>query len=153
MSLRIIPFEPRHATAFRDLNVAWLRKYFYVEEKDVVLLEDSEAQILAPGGFIFMAEYEGTIAGCCSLIKHTDRVFELGKMAVDPEYQGLRIGQELLRHTVDHARSRGWEKIILYSNTGLGPALHIYRKFGFKEIPMDAEIPYARSDIKMELIL
>ena len=92
MSLSIIPFKACFATRFMDLNVAWLEKYFYVEPKDKVLLENCEANIIDKGGFIFFAQYNDEIVGCFALIKLGDGVFELGKMAVDPEYQGLKIG-------------------------------------------------------------
>jgi len=41
------------------------------------------------------------------------------------------------------------KKIVLYSNTSLQPALHLYRKFGFKEVPMEHS-EYKRSNIMME---
>jgi ribosomal protein S18 acetylase RimI-like enzyme len=41
--------------------------------------------------------------------------------------------------------------ILLYSSTKLIPAIALYRKLGFVEVPLDG--PYKRSDIKMELKL
>jgi len=153
MSLSIIPFKACFATRFKDLNVAWLEKYFYVEPKDKVLLENCEANIIDKGGFIFFAQYNDEIVGCFALIKLGDGVFELGKMAVDPEYQGLKIGQALLAFAIEFSKQNMWNKIILYSSTKLENALYIYRKYGFKEIEMEENLPYARGDIKMELII
>ncbi|MDL5511886.1 GNAT family N-acetyltransferase [Arenibacter sp. M-2] len=153
MSLSIIPFKVCFATRFKDLNVAWLEKYFYVEPKDKVLLENCEANIIDKGGFIFFAQYNDEIVGCFALIKLGDGVFELGKMAVDPEYQGLKIGQALLAFAIEFSKQNMWNKIILYSSTKLENALYIYRKYGFKEIEMEENLPYARGDIKMELII
>ena len=31
---RIVEYEPRHAEAFRDLNLSWIEEYFEVEEID-----------------------------------------------------------------------------------------------------------------------
>jgi GNAT superfamily N-acetyltransferase len=153
MAVEIISFEPGHAEAFRDLNLAWLKKYFRVEEKDKQLLEECEHHIIGPGGAIFMAMDGNDAVGCFAFLKSGERIFELGKMAVDPAYQGRQIGQQLLSHAIRYARGQHWEKIILYSSTRLAPALHIYRKFGFLEVPLEHELPYARSDIKMELEL
>ncbi len=153
MALKIVSFEPRYASRFRDLNLAWLDAYFQVEEKDRLLLEQSELYIIRPGGYIFLGLWEGEVVGCFALIKLGDGVYELGKMAVDPAYQGKNIGQDLLQFAIDYARGKQWKKIVLYSNTRLGPALHIYRKYGFKEIVLESELPYVRSDIKMELLL
>tara|TARA_R110002167_G_scaffold25912_6_gene89395 strand:- start:312 stop:776 length:465 start_codon:yes stop_codon:yes gene_type:complete len=151
MSLTIIPFEPRYAGNFKALNIAWLERYFYVEPKDEILLENCKASIIDTGGYIFFARYNGEIAGCFSLIKLMDKQYELGKMAVDPQFQGLKIGQQLLEFAIAFAKENNWAKLLLYSNTKLDSALHIYRKYGFREVVLEKDLPYARSDIKMEM--
>lgn len=153
MAFRIIPFKPRYAGRFRDLNLYWLEKYFRVEEKDRQLLEQCEEKIIEPGGKIFLASLGDEIVGCFALIKLDEGLYELGKMAVDPEYQGKNIGQELMRYAISYGQKRQWDKIVLYSNSRLSNALHIYRKFGFREVALEKDLPYQRSDIKMELIL
>ena len=153
MSLKVIPFESRLAPVFKDLNKAWLERYFYVEPKDEEILEQCETYIIGNGGYIFFAEYDKHIVGCFSFIKVEDDIYELGKMAVHPDYQGLKIGQKLMEFGIDLGRSKSWKRIILYSHTKLGPALYIYRKYGFREIPLEKQTPYERSNIKMELVL
>lgn len=153
MAFRIIPFKPGYAERFRDLNIYWLEKYFRVEEKDRQMLEDCEEQIIKPGGKIFLASLGDQIVGCFALIKLDEGIYELGKMAVDPEYQGKNIGQELMRHAIVYGRRQQWNKIVLYSNSKLSKALHIYSKFGFMEVALEKDLPYIRSDIKMELVL
>lgn len=142
-----------HAERFRDLNLAWLEKYFYVEPKDKKLLENCKKSILDIGGFIFLAEYMGEIAGCFSFIPYKTNQYELGKMAVDPNHQGLKVGQQLLSFAIDFAKQQNWSGITLYSSTKLPTALYIYKKYGFKEVALEKDLPYARSDIKMELVL
>jgi ribosomal protein S18 acetylase RimI-like enzyme len=78
-------------------------------------------------------------------------VFEFTKMAVDEKYRGLKIGKTLALAAIGKARAMGAHKIILYSNTTLANAIALYRKLGFKEVPVDSV--YERSDIKMELPL
>jgi GNAT superfamily N-acetyltransferase len=153
MNLNIIPFESRYSKRFKELNVAWLDKYFYVEPKDTILLDNCEANIIDKGGFIFFAQYLENIVGCFALIKLQNNEYELGKMAVDPNYQGLKIGQALLDFAIDHAKQNGWNKLTLYSNTKLENALYIYKKYGFIEVEIEKNLPYARSDIKMELLI
>ena len=72
-------------------------------------------------------------------------------MAVAPDYQGLKIGQQLLSFAIDFAKKNNWVAITLYSSSKLPTALHIYRKYGFKDVVLEKDIPYARSDVKMEL--
>ncbi len=153
MSVRIVPFKPKYANSFRDLNIAWLKKYFHVEAKDALLLENCQESIIDIGGFIFLAEHKDEIVGCFSFIPFDEKVFELGKMAVDPSYQSLKIGQKLLSFAIEFAKENHWESIVLYSSTKLDTALYIYRKYGFVEVELEKEIPYKRSDIKMELVL
>lgn len=152
MSVEIVPFESRYSTIFRDLNVAWLKSYFHVEPKDTYLLENCEKAIIAKGGHIFFAKYRNEIVGCFSFIRLNNTVYELGKMAVDPKFQGLKIGQKLLSFAIDFAKMKHWTKIVLYSSTKLDTALYIYRKQGFKEVVLEKDLPYIRSDIKMELV-
>lgn len=153
MALRIIPFQSHLAENFKNLNVAWLERYFYVEPKDELLLNNCEESIIRKGGLIFFAELDNKIVGCFSFIILEDRVYELGKMAVDQHYQGLKIGQALLSYGIAYAKEHRWNKIVLYSSRKLNTALHIYEKYGFKEIEMKKEQPYTRGDIKMELVL
>ena len=135
------------------MNLLWLRKYFRVEPKDEELLNRAEEVIIKKGGKIFFAQTEGKIAGCYSLLPASASSFELGKMAVKPEFQGKNIGHALLSHAVETSRQEGMQQLILYSNTILTSAIHLYRKFGFVEIEVEDPPPYARSNIKMSLNL
>lgn len=151
--MEIISFEPRYAQDFRDLNIEWLEKYFWVEPHDEEVLGKPEKYIIQPGGNIFFVRDNEKVIGTVALMKMEEGVFELTKMAVVPAAQGKNIGQKLMQHTLDFAKSRGWKKLIIYSNRKLENAIHIYKKYGFKEIPIEENNPYARGDIKMELPL
>ncbi len=152
-NITIIPFEPKYAKDFANLNVEWLEKYFVVEPHDVDLLERCEEIIINKGGHIFFAKSKDEIAGTFSLIKIEEGIYELGKMAVSPKFQGQRIGQKLMSYCLDYAKDQNWTKLILYSNTILQNAIHIYKKYGFLEIELEKDSPYLRSNIKMELVL
>ncbi|SHI83380.1 GNAT family N-acetyltransferase [Aquimarina spongiae] len=151
--LTIIPFDTKYAKDFARLNVEWLEKYFVVEPLDQQLLEKCEETIVQKGGYIFFAKVEEEIAGTFSLIPVESNIYELGKMAVSPKFQGHKIGQQLLQHGIDFAKNEGWKKVILYSNTLLENAIYIYKKIGFVEIPIEKKPLYKRSNIKMELVL
>ncbi len=153
MPVEIIAFNPGLAHEFREMNLSWLQQYFYLEPKDEDLLNRAEEVIINRGGKIFFARVDGQIAGCFSLLPGEEGCFELGKMAVKPHFQGQQIGQELLRYAIGYTREMGMQRLYLYSNTILEPAIHLYRKFGFVEIEMEDPPPYARSNIKMSLNL
>lgn len=152
MKLQIIPFEEKYANKFYELNAQWLTKYFYIEPYDEKVLSNPKKYIIDSGGFIFFAKYDEDIVGVVSLINQKT-FFELSKMAVSPKYQGLKIGQQLIDFCINFAKKQGWKSITLYSHNKLVAALNLYKKVGFKEIPLEENSHYERSDIKMILEL
>ena len=150
--IEIIPFEEKYATDFYDLNVAWLKKYFYVEPYDEKVLSNPKEYVIDPGGFIFFAKYNNAIVGVVALINQKT-FFELSKMAVAPKYQGLKIGQKLMHFCIEFAKSKNWKNITLYSHRKLVPAINLYRKIGFKEVELEKDVHYERANIKMLLEL
>lgn len=151
-TVEIIPFSATLAAPIKTLNLEWLKKYFKVEPKDEIVLSDPQGQIIDKGGMIFYAKYKDEIVGTVSLIKIDDTTFELSKMAVTDGVQGLGIGKKLVEHCLAFAKERNIQKLILYSNRKLEPAIHLYKKHGFVEIELENGI-YERADIKMEKIV
>lgn len=151
-TIEIIPFSPDLKDHIKTLNVAWLTKYFSVEEKDELVLSNPQEEIIDKGGLIFYAKYNAEILGTVSLIKIDNSTFELSKMAVSHKVQGLGIGKKLLEHCFSAAEENHIKRLLLYSNRILLPAIHLYEKFGFVEIPLEANV-YERANIKMEKIM
>ncbi|MFH7010349.1 GNAT family N-acetyltransferase [Flavobacterium sp. FlaQc-52] len=148
----IVPFSSDLKEAIKILNLEWLEKYFKVEEKDEIVLSDPQRYIIDKGGMIFYAKYNDEVVGTYSLIKTDVTTFELGKMAISERAQGLGIGNKMLVHCMAVAKENHIQKLFLYSNRILLPAIHLYEKFGFTEIPLEDGV-YERADIKMEKIL
>ena len=150
--VKIVPFKEEYTNQFRDLNIEWLEKYFFVEAHDREVLENPQTYIIDNGGYIFFALFEGEVAGTVALINEPEG-YELSKMAVLPKFQGKKIGQHLMQYCIEFAREKGWKELLLYSNTILENAIYIYRKYGFKEVAMEKDKPYERGNIKMVLKL
>ncbi|MEP6712617.1 MAG: GNAT family N-acetyltransferase [Ferruginibacter sp.] len=150
--IEVVDYTEDKKAFIKTLNYEWLQKYFSIEPNDVTQLSDPKKEIIDKGGMIFYALFEGQIAGTASLIKLDDESFELGKMATTEAAQGKGVGKILLQHCINAAAGAGARKIILYSNTKLGAAIHLYKKFGFTEIPL-IHSHYLRSNILMEKIL
>lgn len=150
--MEIIPYTTPLKSYIEILNTEWLEKYFAVEPKDTIQLSDPENEIINKGGYIYYGKSDDIIIATFSLLKVTDTVFELGKMAVSEAYQGKGFGKQLLEYAIATAKEKEAEKIILYSNTKLEAAIALYKRFGFTEIPLEPNT-YARSNIKMELII
>jgi ribosomal protein S18 acetylase RimI-like enzyme len=151
-TVEIIPFSADLKEHIKTLNLEWLKKYFKVEPKDEIVLSDPQSEIIDKGGMIFYAKYNNQIIGTVSLIKIDDITFELSKMAVTDTIQGLGIGKKIMEHCLAVAKEQGIQKLILYSNRSLLPAIHLYEKYGFVEIALEDGV-YERADIKMERII
>jgi mannose-6-phosphate isomerase-like protein (cupin superfamily)/ribosomal protein S18 acetylase RimI-like enzyme len=147
--LEIIPYQPELAKELKKLNVEWLEKYFKVEPNDELQLSDPQGEIIDKGGMIFFARKGSDIIGTASLLKIDNHFYELGKMAVTAAAQGFGTGHVLMEHCIHIAKQHGIKKLVLYSNRSLGPAIHLYKKYGFAEVPMEPG-HYERANIKME---
>ena len=152
MAIEIIDYSDELKEYIKTLNVEWLERYFYVEPSDVTELSNPQEEILDKGGWIYYARYNGKVVGTASLIQVEGDIYELAKMAVTDSAQGLGIGTALMEHCLAVAKEKKISKLILYSNTSLGPAIHLYRKYGFTEVPL-AHRHYQRANIKMEVVL
>jgi ribosomal protein S18 acetylase RimI-like enzyme len=149
--LEIVDYKPEHQPWFEQFNREWIEKYFWMEPIDVAVLEHPDEHIINKGGHILMAYWNKQIAGTAALKYVDNETYEFTKMAVDIKFRGLKIGWALTEAAIQKAGSLGAKKIILYSSTLLAPAISLYRKIGFTEVPVDPI--YKRSDIKMELAL
>jgi len=154
MNLKILPFTTELAPYFHDLNIEWLEHYFYVEPFDREVLSKPDQYIISKGGHIFFALEKNHVHGTVALMPTSENgVLELTKMAVQPAVRGRRIGHQLLKFCIDFAATHNYEALLLYSNTKLENAIHLYRKFGFKELKLEKHNPYERANIKMLLNL
>ncbi len=144
----LVPYAPRHASAFRALNLQWIIRHFEIEPDDELVLSDPDGEVLAKGGDILIVERGGEVVGTCALLPHSAEVVELIKMAVVPAARGLGIGRLLGDAAIARARELGFRRIELMSHTSLAPAIQLYRALGFVEIPL-GDVPYKRANIRM----
>ena len=151
--MQIVDFRSELVGAFRTLNEAWITTLFAIEPRDEVVLGDPEGQIVAKGGRVLFALADGEAVGCCALMALRDGGFELAKMAVADAYKGRGLGRALMAAAVERAKAAGAPRLYLETNSGLAPALALYRSFGFVEIQPQTPSPYARADVIMELRL
>ncbi len=148
----IVPYTEELKSHIKILNEEWLTKYFSVEPNDVVQLSNPTVEIINKGGIIYYAQHNKQIVGTACLLKINEQTYELGKMAVTDSAQGLGIGNVLMDYSIQLAKQLGAKSLILFSNTSLGPAIHLYEKYGFKKVDFE-QGHYTRSNIKMEKVL
>jgi GNAT superfamily N-acetyltransferase len=150
---QIVGWRPELRSDFERLNREWIEQYFVVEQEDLKVFGDPAGQIVAPGGEVFFVLDENGVQGTCAVIRHDAETFELAKMAVAPAARGRGYGDRLVEAAVAFARGAGARRLMLVSNTRLGPALTLYRKHGFRDVPLDPANGYSRADIQLELQL
>ena len=146
--IKISTYKKEYAKAFNDLNMAWLEKYFTPEPYDVEVLSNPEKYIINKGGDIYFVLEDDIPVGTVALMYNNLGELEFTKMAVDESAQGKGFGKLLMECCIENAIKMGSKELILYSNTKLNPAIQLYVKSGFVEIPVGSSA-YERCNIKM----
>lgn len=80
----------------------------------------------------WIAERDGANVGSVFLVRESDEVARLRMLIVDPEARGLGIGRRLVRECTHFARRVGYRSIILWTDSILGAARHLYATEGYR---------------------
>jgi putative acetyltransferase len=152
MDIVLIDYETRYHGEFKRLNLEWLERFHLLESHDLELLDHPVKLITSRGGFVFLARVDEAIVGTAGLLKLSDGEYELVKMSVAPDFRGKGISKLLLEKCIGKARELGARKLVLFSNSQLAAAIHLYLKYGFCHVPV-LGAPFVTADVKMELEL
>jgi putative acetyltransferase len=147
---RVVPYRGELRLAFEQLNRDWIETYFVLEDADRAVFADPVAAVLDPGGQIFFVVEGEDVLGTCAVLRHSQAEFEIAKMAVAPKARGRGLGDLLMTAAIEFARSIGARRVIIVSNTVLAPALQLYRKHGFVQVPLANDGRYRRANIRLE---
>ncbi|MFT7898815.1 GNAT family N-acetyltransferase [Tenacibaculum ascidiaceicola] len=150
--MKIINYEQKYQEEYKSLSLEWLYENNLYEDVDGEMLDNPKKEVLDKGGFIYLAKIGNQIVGTVTILPVEERVFEILKLGVSKNHQGLGIGRKLMEFCIEKAKLLNAEKIILETNTKLKSAIRLYSKLGFKEI-VHLNTKYEMSDFKMELLL
>ena len=147
--MKIIEFEEKYRKDFIDFNTDWIVSNFgFLEEQDNETFEKIDEEMKA-GAMIFFAVENDTALATCMARPMEEATWEICKLGSNKELPHKGAGSAVFEAAMNWALEHGAEKLFIVSNRRLKPALHIYRKYGFKEIELE-NCEYIRGDIAFE---
>lgn len=99
----------------------------------------------------WLAEKDGEIVGSVFLVKKTQTVAKLRLLLVEPSARGLGIGKRLVDECVRFARQVGYKKMVLWTQSELPAARHIYREAGFRLVQEKKHQSWGRDDLVSQI--
>jgi DNA-binding MarR family transcriptional regulator/GNAT superfamily N-acetyltransferase len=82
----------------------------------------------------WIAEKDGEIVGSVFVTAKSRTIAKLRLLYVEPAARGLGIGSRLVAECIRFARHAGYKKMILWTQSELDAARHIYKRAGFRVV-------------------
>lgn len=150
--MEIIQYDPKYRQNFIELNTAWIRnKFGSLEKEDIKTFQEIEGEI-SKGAMIFFAIEDNAVLATCMTKPICEDTWEICKLATDEQAQGKGTGSKVFEKCMEYAIANDAKRLFILSSSTLKPALHIYQKYGFKEIKLN-DYKYRRGDIAFEYII
>jgi DNA-binding MarR family transcriptional regulator/GNAT superfamily N-acetyltransferase len=101
----------------------------------------------------WIAELDGERAGSIYCVHRSDDVAQLRLLFVEDWARGLGIGRKLVDRCIRFARSVGYERMVLWTNSSLDSARRIYDAAGFEQTSEAPDEVFPKGTVGQELWL
>ena len=98
----------------------------------------------------WIAEKDGENVGCVMLVKKSKTFAKLRLLLVEPSARGMGIGKRLVEECIRFARRVGYRKIVLWTQSELHSARHIYQQAGFRLVARQSHNSWSRRGLVAE---
>ena len=79
----------------------------------------------------WIAELDGQKVGSAFVVRKSKTIAQLRMLILTPQARGLGLGSRLTDECIAFARAKGYRKMVLWTNSCLDAARHIYSRRGF----------------------
>jgi DNA-binding MarR family transcriptional regulator/GNAT superfamily N-acetyltransferase len=99
----------------------------------------------------WIAERDGEIVGSVFLVMKSKTIAKLRLLLVEPSARGLGIGKRLVDECLRFARQVGYKKMVLWTQSELPAARHIYQEAGFRLMQQKKHQSWGRDDLVSQI--
>jgi len=92
----------------------------------------------------WIAEMDGENVGSVFVVRKSETEAKLRLLLVAPRARGLGLGKRLVDECIQFARQAGYRKLVLWTNSVLTAARHIYVKAGFRLVVSEPNLSFGR---------
>lgn len=163
MMVNILPLLPDQAAEarrviysvanamFHDRDTLEEAIQYYSDTWPIPDVADFQRSYIENGGAFFAAWFDGKIIGTGAFRFLAEKVCEIKRVWLLPEYHGQGIGYRMMMHLFETAREKGYTLARLETSPVYQPrAYAFYKRLGFYDIPRYGDDP---DDVGMELPL
>ena len=139
--IKIIPFTPKHSLKVKELLLSVLEGEFNhtgVQRPDL----DDIPKYYQKDEFsnFFLALEDDKLVGTIAISSQPDGTGIMKRFCVSKNQRKNGIGQQLLTHLLDYAKSKKYIAIYLQTTTDMKTANQLYEKNGFEKIKQPKQL-------------
>ena len=150
-------FRPSDQAAVQALINAGLGQRFgKLDESANLDIRDIKANYVDQDAvFLVVEDDKGTVIGCGALIheNNSDEIARIVRVSVIEAWQGHGLGKAISLRLISGAREKGYQRVLVETNSDWTSALRLYQGCGFVEYDRTLEKTYGFKEVHMQLEL